>query len=83
MRKNARDEFRQDVWDELAAAMHYVSTDFADDDGEDALAAELTRLDEEHQLGGNRVYYSPSRRPRSRPSSRRSAGGAPRPAGRA
>ena len=57
VRKHARDEFRQDVWDELAAAMHYVSTDFADDHGEDALAAELTRLDEEHQLGGNRVYY--------------------------
>jgi glucose-6-phosphate 1-dehydrogenase len=57
VQKYARDDFRQDVWDELAPSLHYVSTDFADDDGENALAAELTRLDEERQLGGNRVYY--------------------------
>ena len=30
VRRHARDEFRQDVWDELAAALHYVPTDFAD-----------------------------------------------------
>ena len=54
---HARDEFRQDIWDELAASMHYVATDFADEGGEDALAMLLTKLDDEHQLGGNRVYY--------------------------
>jgi len=57
VQKHARDEFRQDVWDELAAALHYVPTDFADDAGEDALAARVQQIDEEKQLGGNRVYY--------------------------
>jgi glucose-6-phosphate 1-dehydrogenase len=37
--------------------MHYLATDFADEGGEDALAALLTQLDSEHDLGGNRVYY--------------------------
>ena len=57
VQKHARDEFRQDVWDELAASLHYVPTDFADPGGEDALAARVAELDEEHALGGNRVYY--------------------------
>jgi glucose-6-phosphate 1-dehydrogenase len=57
VQKHARDEFRQDVWDELAAALHYVPTDFADDAGEDALASRVQQIDEEKQLGGNRVYY--------------------------
>jgi len=37
VKDHARDEFRQDVWDELAALMRYVSTDFADEGGEDKL----------------------------------------------
>jgi len=57
VQKHARDEFRQDIWDELAASLHYVPTDFADPGGEDALAARVAELDEEHALGGNRVYY--------------------------
>jgi glucose-6-phosphate 1-dehydrogenase len=57
VQKHARDEFRQDIWDELAASMHYVATDFADEGGESALANRLTELDGERQLGGNRVYY--------------------------
>ena len=57
VQKHARDEFRQDVWDELAANMHYVATDFADETGEHALGDLLSRLDEERDLGGNRVYY--------------------------
>jgi glucose-6-phosphate 1-dehydrogenase len=57
VQKHARDEFREDVWDELASSMHYLATDFADEGGEDALAALLTELDAEHDLGGNRVYY--------------------------
>ena len=57
VQKYARDEFRQDVWDELAAAMHYVSTDFADAGGEAALEKLVSREEEEHTLGGNRVYY--------------------------
>ena len=57
VRRYARDEFRQDVWEELAATLHYVPTDFADDAGEDRLAEYVGRLDEEKGLGGNRVYY--------------------------
>ncbi len=57
VQKHARDEFRKDVWDELAQNMHYVATDFADDGGENKLQDLLTKLDAERELGGNRVYY--------------------------
>jgi glucose-6-phosphate 1-dehydrogenase len=57
VQKHARDEFREDVWNELAESMHYLATDFADEGGENALADLLTKLDEERDLGGNRVYY--------------------------
>jgi glucose-6-phosphate 1-dehydrogenase len=57
VQKHARDEFRGDVWDELAGSLHYLATDFADESGENALAELLTALDTEHELGGNRVYY--------------------------
>jgi glucose-6-phosphate 1-dehydrogenase len=57
VQKHGRDEFRQDLWDELAQNMHYVATDFADDEGETRLQNLLVKLDEERQLGGNRVYY--------------------------
>jgi glucose-6-phosphate 1-dehydrogenase len=57
VQKHARDEFREDVWDELAGSLHYLATDFADESGENALAELLTALDTEHELGGNRVYY--------------------------
>jgi glucose-6-phosphate 1-dehydrogenase len=57
VRDHARDEFRDDVWEELAAGMHYVTLDFADEHGEDELAARLADLDEERGTQGNRVYY--------------------------
>jgi glucose-6-phosphate 1-dehydrogenase len=57
VKQHGRDEFREDVWSELAESMHYVATDFADEGGEDALHDLLVRLDEERGLGGNRVYY--------------------------
>src|SRR5438874_2688276 len=57
VQQHARDEFRQDVWDELAASMHYVATDFADEGGEDALHQTVERCDAQSNLGGNRVYY--------------------------
>jgi glucose-6-phosphate 1-dehydrogenase len=57
VQKNARDEFRDDVWSELAANMHYIATDFSDEGGEKTLQELLGRLDEEKELGGNRVYY--------------------------
>jgi glucose-6-phosphate 1-dehydrogenase len=57
VQKHARDEYREDVWSELAESMHYIASDFADDGGENKLAKLLTKLDEEQDLGGNRVYY--------------------------
>jgi glucose-6-phosphate 1-dehydrogenase len=57
VQKNARDEFREDVWNELAESLHYIATDFADEGGEKELAELLERLDREKELGGNRVYY--------------------------
>ncbi len=57
VQKHSRDEFKQDVWDSLTEAMHYVSTEFNDDAGEDRLVALLNTLDEERGLQGNRVYY--------------------------
>ncbi len=57
VQQHARDEFRDDVWDELAQNMHYVATDFADEGGEDRLEQMVEKLDSERDLGGNRVYY--------------------------
>jgi glucose-6-phosphate 1-dehydrogenase len=57
VREFARDEFRPEVWERMAAVTRYVSTDFADETGEDLLAKTLTELDEELGTRGNRVYY--------------------------
>jgi glucose-6-phosphate 1-dehydrogenase len=53
----ARDPFDEEVWDRLAERIGYVSTDFADDGGENRIARALTELDETRGTGGNRVYY--------------------------
>jgi glucose-6-phosphate 1-dehydrogenase len=52
-----RDEFHQDTWEWLADGMRYVSTDFAEERGEDLVVEALTELDEKRGTGGNRVYY--------------------------
>jgi glucose-6-phosphate 1-dehydrogenase len=52
-----RDEFRDETWDWLAEGMRYVSTDFADDEGQNRVAAALNELDEQRGTAGNRVYY--------------------------
>ncbi len=57
VKEHGRDEFREDVWRSLAEGTRYVSTDFADDPGEDSVANCLTRLDEERGTAGNRVHY--------------------------
>ena len=53
----ARDPFRQDVWDRLAAGMRYVGTEFDDEEGEDRVGRVLEELDAERGTGGNRLYY--------------------------
>jgi glucose-6-phosphate 1-dehydrogenase len=57
VKEHARTEFRDEVWDELAAGMRYSTLDFADDKGEDELKGVLTALDEDRGTQGNRVYY--------------------------
>jgi glucose-6-phosphate 1-dehydrogenase len=57
VQQHARDEFRDDVWEELSANMRYVATDFADDGGERKLEQLVEKLDSELDLGGNRLYY--------------------------
>ena len=52
-----RDEFREDSWEWLAEGMRYVSTDFAEERGEDLIAEALNELDEKRGTAGNRVYY--------------------------
>ncbi|MFL5726011.1 MAG: glucose-6-phosphate dehydrogenase, partial [Chloroflexota bacterium] len=57
VQEHGRDEFREDVWETLAAGMRYVATDFADDAGEDSVIEQLEKLDEDRGTGGNRVLY--------------------------
>jgi glucose-6-phosphate 1-dehydrogenase len=57
VKDHARDPFDEETWDTLAAGMHYVTLDFADDRGEDELRDVLTKLDQERGTLGNRVYY--------------------------
>jgi glucose-6-phosphate 1-dehydrogenase len=57
VQQHARDPFRDDVWDELAAQLHYVATDFADEGGENKLHDLLEKLEGELELGGNRAFY--------------------------
>ena len=53
----ARDPFRSDVFESLAAGVRYVATDFADDEGEDRIGDVLRELDRTRGTGGNRLYY--------------------------
>jgi glucose-6-phosphate 1-dehydrogenase len=56
VQRNARDPFRQDVWDELAAGMRYCSLEVSDVTGEERLTRLLAEVDRERGTGGNRVY---------------------------
>jgi glucose-6-phosphate 1-dehydrogenase len=57
VQRNARDPFRQDVWDELSAGMRYCTIEFDDTAGEDELTRLLREVDAERGTQGNRVYY--------------------------
>jgi len=57
VKAHGRDEFRADVWEQLAAGSRYVATDFAQDRGEDAVLAALAELDAAHGTAGNRLLY--------------------------
>jgi glucose-6-phosphate 1-dehydrogenase len=55
--EHGRDEFREDVWEPLAAGIRYVAADFADEGGEQQVVDCLNELDRERGTAGNRVYY--------------------------
>jgi len=57
VKEYARDPFRDDVWETLAAGLRYVGTEFANDAGMNHVASVLSELDEERGTGTNRVYY--------------------------
>jgi glucose-6-phosphate 1-dehydrogenase len=57
VRQHGRDELREDVWESLAEGMRWVTTDFADEGGEDVLFQVLAELDEQRGTAGNRLYY--------------------------
>jgi glucose-6-phosphate 1-dehydrogenase len=53
----ARDPYRSDVFESLAAAVRYVATDFSEDAGEDLVDGTLDELDRTRGTGGNRLHY--------------------------
>jgi glucose-6-phosphate 1-dehydrogenase len=53
----ARDEFRQEVWDELCAGMRYVQLDDSENSMGDSLTGMLDKIDQERGTLGNRLYY--------------------------
>jgi glucose-6-phosphate 1-dehydrogenase len=57
VRKYGRDDFRDDVWDELAEATFYVPTEFGDDEEHNRVARRLEEIDRERGTDGNRLYY--------------------------
>ena len=57
VKSHARDPFRADVWDQLAAGIRYVSTDFADERGEDGSATRSRSSTRSAARQGNRLHY--------------------------
>jgi glucose-6-phosphate 1-dehydrogenase len=57
VREQARDPFRDDVWEPLADGIRYVAADFGSADFERRAKGVLSELDEERGTAGNRVYY--------------------------
>jgi glucose-6-phosphate 1-dehydrogenase len=55
--EHGRDEFREELWEGLAAGIRYVAADFADEGAEEQVVDSLNDLDRERGTGGNRVYY--------------------------
>jgi glucose-6-phosphate 1-dehydrogenase len=56
-RKAARTPWREEVWDRLAATVHFVQGSFDDDNAFDKLAETLDDLEGSHGIGGNAAFY--------------------------
>jgi glucose-6-phosphate 1-dehydrogenase len=57
VKEHCRDEFRPDVWAELAEGTRYVGADLVDAQEDREVVACLNELDETRGTAGNRVYY--------------------------
>ena len=57
VKEHGRDPFDEAVWKSLTEGLHYVATDFADDEGQNRVADTLHSLDEKRGTDGNRLYY--------------------------
>ncbi len=57
VREHGRDEFDEDVWEELAAGIRYLQADFGDEGSWDGLGRTLDELDAERGTNGNRIFY--------------------------
>ncbi|HEY2724902.1 MAG TPA: glucose-6-phosphate dehydrogenase, partial [Pseudonocardiaceae bacterium] len=57
VREHARTPFRQEVWDQLAEGIRFVSGSFDDDEAFDRLAATVAELDTVRGTGGNHAFY--------------------------
>ncbi|HSK16971.1 MAG TPA: glucose-6-phosphate dehydrogenase [Gaiellaceae bacterium] len=55
--EHARDDFREDVWEQLAESLCYVAATFGVEGGEAPLVECLRDQDETRGTAGNRVYY--------------------------
>jgi glucose-6-phosphate 1-dehydrogenase len=54
---HARTEFRDDVWQRLAASVRFVPGSFDEDEPFDELVAALGELESSHGIGGNAAFY--------------------------
>ncbi|MFD2673901.1 glucose-6-phosphate dehydrogenase [Gulosibacter bifidus] len=57
VRKHARTEWNQEVWDQLVTGIRFISGEFNDPDAFVRLRETLTRLDLERGTRGNYAYY--------------------------
>ena len=55
--KAARTPWREEVWERLAATMHFVPGAFDDDNAFDQLTTALDDLQGSHGIGGNAAFY--------------------------
>jgi glucose-6-phosphate 1-dehydrogenase len=55
--EHCRDELRDEIWDELAAGIRYVSADLVDQQEDQEVIEALNEVDETRGTAGNRVYY--------------------------
>jgi glucose-6-phosphate 1-dehydrogenase len=58
VKSHSRDEFRQEIWDELCAGIRYLQLDEHETSmGGDSLTDALDKIDKERGTLGNRLYY--------------------------